>query len=231
MEIKVMTFNLLYGGYEGELNALSNRKSKILEVIKREQPDIIGCQEVLHPTQRWLEKELVEDYAVVGCGRESNCKGEGVPILYRKKNLAMLKFDTIWLSEDPNEPGSRLEDADQSPCPRLAHQIWLRCFDSKIPIRMINTHLDCGGNTARQRELEILKNYIGSVSSDELFIMTGDFNLRPDEDTLREFLVDMKQLGVKDVTQGIGGTFHHFGRCEPAVKIDYILSNTSAVPV
>jgi endonuclease/exonuclease/phosphatase family metal-dependent hydrolase len=30
---------------------------------------------------------------------------------------------------------------------------------------------------------------------------------------------------VKDVTQGIGGTFHHFGRCEPAVKIDYILSN------
>ena len=90
---------------------------------------------------------------------------------------------------------------------------------------MINTHLDCGGNTARQRELEILKNYIGSVSSDELFIMTGDFNLRPDEDTLREFLVDMKQLGVKDVTQGIGGTFHHFGRCEPAVKIDYILSN------
>ena len=225
MELKVMSFNMLYGGYEGGVNELSNRKSRILEVIRREQPDIIGCQEVLHTTQRWLEKELVDEYAVVGCGRGENCKGEGVPILYRKKRLAMLKFDTVWLSETPNEPGSRLMDVGQSPCPRLAHQIQLRCVESKTPVRVLNTHLDCGNTEARRRELEILKGYVGKVSSDELFIMTGDFNLRPEEDVLRDFLSDMKQMGVADVTQNVTASFHLFGQCVPAVKIDYILSN------
>ena len=36
---KVMTFNLLYGGHEGEPVSIENRKPRMLEVIRSELPD------------------------------------------------------------------------------------------------------------------------------------------------------------------------------------------------
>ena len=41
MGYKVMTFNLLYGGHEGEPVALETRKPRMLEVIREELPDLI----------------------------------------------------------------------------------------------------------------------------------------------------------------------------------------------
>lgn len=225
MNCKVMSFNLLYGGHEGEPISLENRKSKILNIIQTEQPDLIGCQEVIGATRRWLDRSLSGTYAVIGCGREAGCHGEGVPVLYRKNRFVLLDLETFWLSETPDVPGSRLTASDQSPCPRLAHVLRLRDLETGQPIRWINTHLDCGGDNCRVWELEFLRKRIGNVPKEELCVITGDFNLRPEEDALRDFLQKMAQMGMRDATETVSGTFHGFGVCDPPVKIDYIISN------
>lgn len=220
-----MTFNLLYGGHEGEPVSLENRKPRILEVIRGEQPDLIGCQEALGDTRRWLERTLSDTYAMVGCGRSAECRGESVPAFYRKDRFALLSLDTFWLSETPEIPGSVLIGSDQSPCPRLAHILCLRDLETKQPIRWINTHLDCGGGKSRAWELNFIKERIGEISPNELCILTGDLNLRPEEDAIRNFLQQTKHMGMRDATENIPGTFHGFGVCDPPAKIDYIFSN------
>ena len=233
MGYKVMTFNLLYGGHEGEPVALENRKPRILEVIREEMPDLIGCQEALGDTRRWLDRTLSDSYAMIGCGRSPECRGESVPVFYRKDQFALLSLDTFWFSETPEIPGSRLTDSDQSPLPRLAHILRLRDLNTKQAIRFVNTHLDCGGGESRAWEMNFLRERIGEIPENELFILTGDFNLRPEEDAIRKFLQKTESMGVRDVTAEIPGTFHGFGQCDPPVKIDYIFSNgtTSSVKI
>lgn len=227
--MKIMSFNLLYGGHENKPTALENRKPRILETICEEMPDLIGCQEALGSTRRWLEKALFPDYGMVGCGRSEGCHGEGVPVFYRKDRFAFLSLDTFWLSKTPDIPGSRLTDSDQSPCPRLAHV--LRLYDQKTgkTVRFINTHLDCGGGRSRAWELEFLRKRIGKISKEELCIITGDFNLRPNEAALQQFLKKIGRMGMRDATESITETFHAFGQCKPPLKIDYIFTNGSVL--
>ena len=223
--MKIMSFNLLYGGHENEPTALENRKPRILETIRTEAPDLIGCQEAIGSTRRWLEKALFPDYGLVGCGRSEGCHGEGVPVLYRKDRFILLSLETFWLSETPDVIGSRLTDSDQSPCPRLAHLLRLCYQKTGKTVRFVNTHLDCGGERSRAWELEFLRKRIGTVSDEELCVITGDFNLRPQEDAIRDFLSKTRQMGIRDATETLSGTFHGFGQCDPPVKIDYIFTN------
>lgn len=227
MIYKAMTFNLLYGGHDNEPTALENRKPKILELIQKEQPDLIGCQEALGSMRRWMDRNLNGTYAMVGCGRSEGCHGESVPVFYKKSRFALLSLETFWLSETPDVPGSKLADAGQD-CPRLAHILRLMDLETQQRIRFVNTHLDCGASRAREWELNCLEERIGKISPDELFIMTGDFNFRPEEAPMRSFLERMKPMGVRDVAEAAGGTLHDFGRCNPPIKIDYIFSNGEA---
>ena len=159
-QIRVMSFNLLYGGYRGTPHALENRKEAMLKVIYQTKPDVIGCQEAMDSTRAWLAETLAEEYSMVGCGRNADCCGEGCPVLWRKKRFVLLGLDTVWLSDTPRVPGSRYSDADQSPCPRLAHFVYLHDYAANRPFLMINTHLDHYGPVAREKALELLSGRI-----------------------------------------------------------------------
>ena len=163
------------------------------------------------------------------CSRSAGCHGEGVPVLYRKDRFILLSADTFWLSETPEVPGSRLTDSDQSPCPRLAHILRLCDQKTGAVIRFANTHLDCGGERSRAWELNFLRERIGTFSEEDLCIITGDFNLRPEEDAIRDFLRRTVPMGIHDATEAVSGTFHGFGKCSPPVKIDYIFTNGTVV--
>lgn len=229
MQYKIMTFNLLYGGHEKESVSLENRKPRMLEVIRSELPDMIGCQEALGDTRRWLERNLSDLYAMVGCGRSPECRGESVPAFYRKDRFALLSLETFWLSETPDIPGSLLTGSDQSPCPRLAHILHLRDLETKQPIRWLNTHLDCGGGESRAWEMNYIRERIGIIKEEEAFFLTGDLNLRPEEAPIQAFLKQTQRMGVRDATAAIPGTFHGFGVCDPPIKIDYIFSNGETI--
>lgn len=226
-QIKVMSFNMLFGGYEGTDFSLERRKDKIIDVINRESPDIIGCQEVVDGTRAWLERSLFDKYAMIGVGRGADCRGEGCPVLYRKDKFSLLSYETFWLSENPLTPGSLASGTGQSPCPRLAHILHLKCYDNGRSLVFLNTHLDHFSEASRRFELEMLSQKLLKIPNGVLCVMTGDLNLEPDADYFGKFLKQLEPSGWKDATSELGGTFHNFGRLEEPMKIDYILTNAN----
>lgn len=48
-DLRVMTFNVRYGEADDGINAWPKRRDLMVEVIRREHPDILGTQELLSP--------------------------------------------------------------------------------------------------------------------------------------------------------------------------------------
>ena len=116
--IKVMTFNMRISTPVDGDNWFRNRKPKIAEVIRRENPDIIGFQEVNEEMQDFLT-ETFPEYIILGHGRKENYSWEGTPIAFRKSRFLLHTFRERWLSLEEDLPGSRLHGMGQSDCPRV----------------------------------------------------------------------------------------------------------------
>ena len=56
--IKAMSFNLWVGWDNGGDNSFLNRRERILKVIEKEDPDVIGFQEASDQMRLWLKNEL-----------------------------------------------------------------------------------------------------------------------------------------------------------------------------
>ena len=222
-----MTFNLRVASSTGDgINRFANRAPRIEELLRAEAPDLIGFQEATDLSRAFLEDRFSGDYLLLGCGRDSDCRDESCTVAVRREKLALLSFETVWLSGTPDVPGSRLTDCDQSIYPRLAHILLLHPYGHSGMLRFANTHLDHLGDTARRRELEMLTT---RLRTDELpSVLTGDFNAAPESEAIRAFRAELSPLGWRDATEGTGETFHGFGQWNPPQKIDYIYTNCRA---
>lgn len=228
-QIRVMSFNTLCGGPAGTPRALEGRKELMLDAIRRTQPDIIGCQEAVDGTRRWMETALAADYAMLGCGRNGDCCGEGCPVFWRRDRFTLLSCETFWLSDRPAEPGSRFSGVGQSQCPRLAHLVQLYSIPDKKSVYFLNTHLDHEGSRARALGLELLEAKLDEQPQGAIGVLTGDFNCAPQTSYFVAFTERMGAKGWQDVSAGISGTFHNMGTVEPPAKIDYIFSNAPLI--
>lgn len=221
--LKFMTFNIrVAAGCDG-INMFFNRAHRVVEVIEKEQPDVIGFQEVTDEMRAWL-RDRIPGYTVQGCGRERDYHGESMLLAYKTDAVEMISLDNLWLSPTPRVPGSRFP-GDQSSCPRMLTTVLLKHNDVKEPFRFINTHLDHVGAQAR---------YLGSMelcrlisSYPEKFVLTGDFNATPETPEIKVITEALADRGVTDCTAGLPGTFHGFGHYpdHTGPKIDYVFSD------
>ena len=223
--LKVCTFNLRVEATVDGINHFSNRKGRILETIRNENPDLIGFQEVNDNMRAWL-LDAIPEYVVVGCGRGKDYLGECTLIAFRKHAFEMITLDNFWLSMSPRIPGSRF-GADQSGCPRIATAALLKHRQASEPFYFINTHLDHKGSAARLHGMIELLQFVSEKS--EGFILTGDMNALPDAPEIT-VLTDCEFRKVTDVTKHIDGTFHGFGTRAKMSKIDYIFTDMKADP-
>ena len=219
--IKVMSFNMRTAVKADTPNSFWERKPRILEMLRREKPDIVGFQEVTDEMRRWLSEELRE-YTVVGCGREKNYHGESVATAYRTDTVQMIAMDHFWLSSTPKQPGSRYT-ADQSTCPRITAALRLVVDDAE-PFWVYNTHLDHKGAGARY--LGMLQTLQKISESEEKFILMGDMNATQETPEIRLVEETLGTRGVVECTADVGKTFHGF-RHELRNHIDYIFSDCS----
>ena len=213
--MKLVTFNIRYDcGYDG-INNFPCRKAFILETISREQPDVIGFQEVLPHVAVWL-KESLKDYYVVGCPRCDDLTGEQVCIAFRPDRFNLMKMDTFWLSPTPYVPGSRYPE--QSICPRTCTEVVLHEFSSGKVLRVLNTHLDHEGSLARVLGAKQILNHLqeSRFFPDAPVVLVGDMNAEPESEEMQLLCGTFRNL-----TEGIGITYHSFGGSSTAT-IDYI---------
>lgn len=219
--IRIVTFNIRSFNYKDGINVFPNRLPYILDRVNATTPDVIGFQEIVERYMQPLTLSMPE-YAFIGTGRDPGYRGESCHMAYRKDTLELHAMDQFWLSDTPRVPGSKYPTQG---CTRVC--VWAKFLHKASGQRfyVLNTHLDHmgDGETVREKQLAIVLAKARELLADEelpLFI-TGDFNLEPHFSSYKQ----IAEKGFIDLTADVEPTFHDFGRRDPAVKIDYILTD------
>lgn len=216
--MRVITFNLRCDTPKDGANRFLYRRERVTDYIAALKADIIGFQEVTPDMLKYLRENLSE-YALVGCGRDSDYLGEHNPIAYLKSEYELLQLDVSWLSPTPRAPGSRFPG--QSHCPRIVTHAVLKPFGLNAPMHAYNTHLDHVSSEARVLGARMITDKIARDGEIQPFplVLTGDMNAEPDAPEIAVFT----QSGLDDQTRGVGVTWHGWGRADGA-RIDYVFT-------
>jgi endonuclease/exonuclease/phosphatase family metal-dependent hydrolase len=237
-DLLVMSFNIRYGSANDGANNWDQRKDMACEVVRRQNPDLIGLQEALRAQIDDLRAALAE-YAEIGCGRDDGkTQGEYSGILYRKDRFELTESGTFWLSDTPEVPGSITWG---NACTRLC--TWGRFVPkpSGKPFYMYNTHLDHISQLSREKGIALIMARVKNRPHPDPVILTGDLNSGETNAVVRYLrgehqlkaannglsqnplpLVDTFRVLHKDASDV--GTAHGFkGGCTGS-KIDYIFA-------
>ena len=172
--LKVMSFNIRLGVANDGKNRWDLRKELVVETIREYNPDLLGLQEVF-PMQEEYLRENFPEYSYYGRSRLVDPKeGEACSVMFRKDRFEPMEQETFWLSETPEEPGSKSWD---SSLPRIANMISLQ--DKQAggkKLVLINTHFDHRGKVAREEAAQIIRRRVTELKKGTPVVITGDFN-------------------------------------------------------
>lgn len=217
--LKVMSYNIRYGSAEDGTNSWQYRWPATIEMLNEVQPDVFGVQEALD-FQLTLVSEMARNYKNVGVGREDGKHdGEHMAIFWNKKTVKMLKWGTFWLSETPEKPSMGWDAA----CFRTA--TWALMKDKKTGKKFyfVNTHLDHVGKEARKLGLKLIVDRIDDINPEKYpMVLTGDFNVRPDNPCLVDLdkiMTSTRKIAKKTDSKG---TFNGWRKDREGGVIDYI---------
>ena len=221
--LSVMTFNMRYDNPEDGQNNWRFRRERIAGVIKAQEVDVLGTQELLSNQFNDLSG-LLTGYQGVGVGRLDGAEsGEYCAVFFRKDRFTLLDSGTFWLSETPEVVGSRGWDGA---CERLATWVVRRDRDGR-ELFFIDTHLDHVGQVARDEGVSLLMKRIETLSGGRPVILTGDFNSEPGSSVVAHVQKDGVLRDAKAIAAQRSGTdwsFSDFGQIPEAERplLDYI---------
>ena len=227
---QVMTYNIRFDTNQDGPNQWHHRKDRVLNLIHKYTPDLLGVQEALPQQMADLRAGLV-DYGCYGVGRnDGKDSGEFSAVFFRHNTFEPCDKGTFWLSETPDTPGSKGWDA----ClPRICSWIKLRDRVMNKEVYYFNTHFDHRGATARRESARLILNRIEQMTGSSIpAILTGDFNTNPQSDAYRTMVTNSPFLDAKRSTQsahtGPEGTWSTFNVRSPiGDRIDYIFVTSS----
>ena len=218
--LSVMTFNMRYDNPEDGQNNWRFRRERIAGVIKAQEVDVLGTQELLSNQFNDLSG-LLTGYQGVGVGRLDGAEsGEYCAVFFRKDRFTLLDSGTFWLSETPEVVGSLGWDGA---CERIATWVVLRDRE----LFFIDTHLDHVGQVARDEGVSLLMKRIETLSGGRPVILTGDFNSEPGSSVVAHVQKDGVLRDAKAIAAQRSGTdwsFSDFGQIPEAERplLDYI---------
>jgi endonuclease/exonuclease/phosphatase family metal-dependent hydrolase len=223
-DVRVLTFNIRYSNKIDGLDGWENRREAAAKLIAG-KADLAGLQEVKPDQRQWLAEHL-PDFTVVGIGREPGDKDEAAPVVFRKERFELLASGTFWLSEKPEEPGSKGWDAK---LPRVCTWAKLRdrqaASDKEAVLWFYNVHLDHMGEESRLKGLGLVTDRMAARAGDERALLTGDFNTTADEPPSKMLAAREKPALISSY-QALGlepvGTFHAFKGKTTFGAIDFI---------
>lgn len=178
--LRMMTYNIRFDNPADGVHAWPNRKELVASVIRFHKADIIGVQEALEYQIQDL-MELLPGYDWVGVGRNEDGGGEFSAILYRSSVVAVKAAQTFWLSESPDEPGSKSWD---SSLPRIATWAHFVTSSDGRELFVLNTHFDHRGEQARLESARLLKEQVSKLANGLPVIVMGDLNATSEQPPL-----------------------------------------------
>ena len=223
--LKVMSYNIRLGSANDGTNSWAMRYIATGEMLEDQKPDVFGVQEALEYQVRFIEEMC--GYESVGVGRDNGKKeGEYMSIFWNKKKVSMLKWGTFWLSETPDKPSMGWDAA----CKRTATWALMKDKRTGKKFYFVNTHLDHKGKEAQKNGLKLIVERIAEINPDGYpMILTGDFNMEPDNSNLVD--LDSKMQSVRKVAEKTDAhdTFNGWGRGKGIIDYIYV-SGFSSYP-
>ncbi len=215
-ELKVMSYNIRMGTANDGTNSWNMRFPATGMMLEDQAPDVFGVQEAFDFQVRYIEEMC--GYESVGVGRDNGKKeGEHMSIFWNKKTVSMVKWGTLWLSETPEKPSKGWDAA----CMRTATWALMKCKKTGKKFYFVNTHLDHKGKEAQKNGLKLIVDRIAEINKDGYpMVLTGDFNITPDNAALAE--LDTKMQSARKIAEKTDnlGTFNGWGK--KSLVIDYI---------
>ncbi|MCX6228510.1 MAG: endonuclease/exonuclease/phosphatase family protein [Bacteroidia bacterium] len=223
--MNVITYNIRYNNPGDGENSWPKRREAVVKLLKTHKADIFCVQEALFDQVMNL-KDGMKTFDYVGVGRDDgNVNGEFSAIFYNSHRYTLLENGTFWLSKTPQTPSKSWDAALNRIC------TWARLKenDTYKTFYVFNTHFDHIGVTARIRSAELILKKISEIADrKDPLLLTGDFNLTPEERPLlviKQKLKDARQITI-EAPKGPMGTFNDFDiQSKLEKRIDYIFVN------
>lgn len=175
--LHVMSFNALFATADStpdDPGHWPRRAPAIEALLFREQPDLLGLQEMQSHTYGPVERGLGPQYRSVGMGTEGGSHGLINPIFYRHDRFELLEWNQFWLSDTPALIASR---SWGNAGPRTAIWVKLRERSTGRELFHLNTHLDHVITQAKQKGAQLIADTIQQFHFWHLpTVVTGDFN-------------------------------------------------------
>lgn len=180
-EFSIMSYNIRLGSVDDGENHWNHRKQKLVDLINYYEADFIGVQEAQMPQLQFIiESNPALNY--IGKPRSADVNAEYAAIFYSTAKYKVLKTETFWLSETPDQI-SKGWDASYH---RVLTYGLFQNIKTKQKFWIINTHLDNDGVIARQKSFEMIDQLIERITKEvnvPTFFM-GDFNMDQNDQTI-----------------------------------------------
>jgi len=219
--LRVMTFNVRFLTSNDGANNWDARRDLVAEMLRAEDPDVIGTQELFKRQGDDIVERLPQ-FVWFGAGRRGGDDDEHMGVFYRKDRLRVLESGNFWLSDTPDVPGSLTWG---NIYPRLVTWARFARLSDGATFTLYNTHLPYRDidEQARIRCAELIRARLDQLPKSERLILVGDFNTTSESRvhaTLTNLLTDVWTAAPK--RSGPEGTFHGFTG-KPERRIDWIL--------
>ncbi len=222
--IKVMSFNVRTSTTDdGITDCLSgkhwdSRKSAVATLLENQAPTVFGVQEATKTQIDYLKEELL-GYGCYGLGRDDGAEaGEIMAIFYKTSELSLGEHGTFWLSETPDEV-SKGWGANYY---RTATWAIFTHIATGEKFFHLNTHLDHETAAARTGSIELIINKIAALNpSGYPVVITGDFNVKPDDAVLDPLEAVYSNTRVSSPTTDNSNTYNNYGEGNEKI-IDHI---------
>lgn len=221
VDVRAMTWNVrFFNPLDGE-DAWPERADEVVALVRDLSPDVVGFQEALGQQVEDLTAGLA-DHDWYGEGRDDGVLGgELTPIFFRRRRFEPVDGGTFWLSESPDEAGSRSWGASH---PRIA--TWLVLHDrwTEVDLVVANTHLDHATSAVRVRQAEVLLERLLPVVADRPLVLLGDLNDRPGSPVFEVFAEVLHDARTVSATppEGPDTTFNGFVEAKDGLLIDHV---------
>ena len=217
----VMSFNIRLDVDSDGVNSWDNRKQEIVSIIKNQKIDILGIQEGLPSQISYLSDEL-DEYDMIGEGRDGGNSGEYSAIFYNNQKLVLNDSETFWLSNTPNVPSIGWDAALN----RIATVGSFTVSKSNNKLIIYNSHFDHIGKIARENSVDVILKHIEKNNYlESAIIVMGDFNSEPNETPILKLSEWLNDSFYEFPIEGPHGTFNGFDvNSELKNRIDYIFT-------
>ncbi|WP_327394696.1 endonuclease/exonuclease/phosphatase family protein [Streptomyces phaeochromogenes] len=223
--LEVMSFNLRYAS-TAEPNSWAVRRPVMRELLRQEQPHVMGVQEGLYQQVRDIEADLGPHYDWIGTGRAGGSRDEFLAVYYDTRRLAPVEYDHFWLSDTPNVIGSNTWGGGS-----IRMVTWVRfrdLGDGERQFYFLNTHLDNASQNARARAASLIAARIAGLDRTLPLLVTGDFNIAAHKNPVYDTMLAAGLTDTWDTAaqrSKLYATFHGYQPLTPdGDRIDWILA-------